>query len=523
MTTAEANNHYLRSWTDTLLRNSDEPAVWYRLSQVIALIDTEQRRSWLDHIDSLQLPTPHARFYQKYFRLTYDRTPANAACAADALEQLPQFCVNRAWHFVRLLWSFSFGLTGNASSREFLQAGKARRWIQRIANHLDSELLAPCHSQAKPDSVSQQRVAIVTPYLARFKHGATRLALEHSALLHEAGHDVAVFAAQDSDGFLEPYWLGSAFVSDPPPPAPETWRVEAVDQPVPLRVWCADELLPVEHRWKQTVEVLTGFAPQVVLYIGFCSPLLDLISRRFATVALSLHSLPPLGDADVWLHSCIPPAIPTEPWQSTDRIHPYLYPFRIPRSKPQQADWRQRLQLGRRNVLITIGARLSYEIRPEWCAEVRRRLQDKPDWVWLLLGESREIAGVSADDKNVLKLDHLDDVPGLLLDCSIYLNPPRPGGGFSVLEAMAAGIPVVSMLDGDGGNKLGELAVQHEQDYWQLLDDLMDSPDRRKSLGAMGLDRYETYFNLRNSGRHLLDAFKLAEQRFQIGPYGGRP
>jgi hypothetical protein len=91
-----------------------------------------------------------------------------------------------------------------------------------------------------------------------------------------------------------------------------------------------------------------------------------------------------------------------------------------------------------------------------------------PDVVWLLVGGEGKLPDAlqSSPPGRVRALATRDDLPGILRCADIYVNPPRMGGGFSVAEAMAEGLPVTSLSGSDGGDKVGELALPDIDATW---------------------------------------------------------
>ena len=57
------------------------------------------------------------------------------------------------------------------------------------------------------------------------------------------------------------------------------------------------------------------------------------------------------------------------------------------------------------------------------------------------------------------------DISGIPCLSDIYVNPPRLSGGFSVAEATALSLPVLSFACSDGGDKLGAMAAPTTATY----------------------------------------------------------
>ena len=61
--------------------------------------------------------------------------------------------------------------------------------------------------------------------------------------------------------------------------------------------------------------------------------------------------------------------------------------------------------------------------------------------------------------------------------CDIYLNPPREGGGFSVLQAIVNELPVVCLFDSESGKAYAgeENCVKDLKDYYNEMEMLYNN------------------------------------------------
>ena len=140
--------------------------------------------------------------------------------------------------------------------------------------------------------------------------------------------------------------------------------------------------------------------------------------------------------------------------------------------------------------------------------------------MWLIVGGEGIIppALAGAPGGRARALPTRDDLPAILRCCDVYVNPPRMGGGFSVAEAMAEGLPVSSLCGSDGGDKVGDLAFNDLGSYLHGLDELTANKSARATMGAALQHRFRERFDLENSGPSLMaalrEAARLAEQRF---------
>jgi len=168
-------------------------------------------------------------------------------------------------------------------------------------------------------------------------------------------------------------------------------------------------------------------------------------------------------------------------------------------------------------VLVTAGHRLPHEINGDWAARMMELLRQHPDVVWLLAGGSGTLppALEDAPQQQLRILPNHPDLRSVYRCCDIYVNPPRMGGGFSVAEAMAESLPVVTYGDSDGGHKVGAAAVAGDDDYFALLLSLMRDVGVRQRTGAAMRAHFTNTLDVRQSGPSLMAACNLTLDRYR--------
>ena len=167
-------------------------------------------------------------------------------------------------------------------------------------------------------------------------------------------------------------------------------------------------------------------------------------------------------------------------------------------------------------VLVTAGARLGSEITGDWAHDMIGLLSQRPNVVWVLVGNQGAVPPALAEmpPAQLRLVPHQKDLRSLLRCCDIYVNPRRLGGGFSVADAMAEGLPTLAFADFDGGNKLGDHAVEDHRSYFRKLEDFIDDLDLRKQDGAALRALFAKTLDLDQSGPSLLSACELTIARF---------
>jgi glycosyltransferase involved in cell wall biosynthesis len=159
-------------------------------------------------------------------------------------------------------------------------------------------------------------------------------------------------------------------------------------------------------------------------------------------------------------------------------------------------------------LMIVVGFRLKDEMSAAWSRQLAGLMLRRPEMTLMLVGVADENPpGFAALPSQQLRiLGPREDIGDLLALSDIYINPPRTGGGFSVAEAMAAGLPVLCLADGDGGDKVGPLAVAGMAEYWARLEAYLDDPQRRRRDGAALRGRFTERLDITRSGPSLLRA-----------------
>jgi glycosyltransferase involved in cell wall biosynthesis len=189
------------------------------------------------------------------------------------------------------------------------------------------------------------------------------------------------------------------------------------------------------------------------------------------------------------------------------------HPWKLRRSTKQWPVTRADFGLDNGTVIwITAGFRLEHEIKGDWASRLLQLMSRHPNVVWLLVGGEGKLpeALQSSPPGRVRAVATRDDLPGILRCSDIYVNPPRMGGGFSVAEAMAEGLPVTSLTGSDGGDKVGDLALPDIDAYMERLAALTENPLLRKEAGDELRARFAECFDLEASGPPLLAAFHKA-------------
>lgn len=387
---------------------------------------------------------------------------------------------DRRMALASLVWHTALtGANDRAAFRQFFIATRQTQLMQAMAQDL------PRAVPARERSGSIQRVAVVASHLSAAGHAGTHLVFDLHALLESAGIATHVFSAQELTLPTMGSYLAGANQLRVAPADPTGWRIH---NGLSAQVGLANTEFSIGARWAQLAASVAGYAPDVVLFVGFASPLVWALRRDYPVLGMSVHTLPPLAPVDVWLAA--------DPHAGADAFWPDLpppqavhYPHRFWPAGPAAGDRtaaRAAIDVPTDAVLlVSSGHRLQVEATPEWTQSMVAFLDAHPGAHWLLVGvhESHR-AAFAALHARVRVLPHQDYLAHWLRAADIYVNPPRMGGGASVALAMDLGLAVVSLSGSDGGDKVGDLAAPHTKVYFERLAQWTNEPGLRREAAA---------------------------------------
>ena len=497
---------------DALARSQKEPQCalrWHRLMTAWeASIDEAARQAVISALRDV--PDGDAR--ADVLRLTflarasdefrYEHAAAERVLAIEP-EDPDRLAAFMAFRWIRALQDFD----GRADFVAALTGGRVPEMAARLACRA-AETIPPGFVPRIPDEI--RRIAVVVPYVGHQFHTPTMMAVEQCAVLAREGCQVRIFSAQELAPPDAALFRGDGRELKLPSLNTKVWGKLL---PAGAGMTISDNRFSLAGRWGNLMPVLAGFDPDAVLLVGLFSPLAAALHALRPVVGISVNSVPPIAPVDVWL-SADPEATQQEPW---GRVFPpplpVYHPWKLRRSTKQWPVTRADFGLDDTAVIwITAGFRLEHEIKSDWASRMLLLMSRHPNVVWLLVGGEGKLPEAlrSSVAGRVRVLATRDDLAGMLRCSDIYVNPPRMGGGFSVAEAMAEGLPVTSLAGSDGGDKVGGLALPNIDAYMELLAALTEDPLLRKQMGDELRARFAECFDLQASGPPLVAAFHKA-------------
>lgn len=362
------------------------------------------------------------------------------------------------------------------------------------------------------------RVAVVSSYLINARHPPTVMALDQCAVLSRLGLHVELFACQEPAGPGFEHLLGNG--SGPEQPALDLPARDAAHPEAPHKTHVADQRFSLLRRGAAMLGRIASFDPDLVVFVGLHSVLLQVLHSARPVVGLCVNSIPPMVPADVFLTTHAAWHLQEQqPWGTAlPGSLAWHHPWRVWANNASSPVRRSALQLRDAHVvLVTVGHMLDTRITGTWATRMAEALQRHPQLVWMLVGDDGKVPAALAElpADRLRLLPRSNDVPALLACSDIYVHPPIAGGGFAVAEAMSQGLAVLALAGADGGDKLGSAALPDEAAYVSQLDAWVHNAEVRQACGQQNRQHFHEVLDLAQSGPSLMAACGTALERFR--------
>jgi glycosyltransferase involved in cell wall biosynthesis len=482
------NEELVADALDTVRRTPAAAALWQRLCTLVRALPPARQPQQAARIAELPLAATEARWLQ-YSALAYLTRDARWLAAQAALvdEALPEdtamTLLIRAWNHALV----------HAPERAAFMRSLDAIGLHRVQRTLAARLPAPASPAAPSVRQGLRRAAVYAPQINNSRHGGTMFALGAAGVLSRLGLEVRLFTAQEMMVPASAAYIGGAESLPPEPVQPGSLKTYAGGR---FQIALPNPEFSLRLRMGKVAQALHAFAPDVVLFAGFMSPLATALAPHHPMIGLSVHAMPPMVPLDVWLAGEGQRDGPQ--WPQLPAPEAVDFPYRFwplghatPRARAQAGLPEDAL------VLTTAGFRLRADVEPAWRERVLALLQAHPRAHWVLIGVRGEqpIPGLPSHPRIHLfePQPHLET---WLAMSDIYLNPPRVGGGGTVAMAMEQGVPVAGLAGGDGGDKLGPLAAPDLDAYFAQAARWLADPAARREAGETLRRRYRDRLDL---------------------------
>ena len=515
MTILNLNTLLFKDALEQTISNPISSHCWHRLKDCYQKMDDERLKQLMTN--HLQAQTPRsgvAGFLRATWLFSMLNSDSHLIEAGHIIQTIDPRDTDRLTAYLAFVWAI------------MLKKVNDRAGIIRFANDaclpdvlqiLRQSLIQRCTERLVKRKIDKiKKVAIIMPSINGYPHAPTAMALDQARVLIDQEIQVALFTCHDTFIPDMQHFFGAGekilrdifnFVD---------WGSHCLPG---ITLYQGSEQFSVMRRWIDMLTHIKHFDPDLVMSIGFYSPLIASVYESRPTLALNVHSVAPLDKVDVWLCASAEDAGKTHKQWGEDLSSGigWHHPYRIKRKQNMSKLSRQDLALSLSSVvLISIGFRLEDEISGAWALNMNQVLKSYPHIIWLLVGGAGKIpvALSQTPTSQVKAMATQTDIAALFQCCDIYVNPPRIGGGFSVAEAMAEGLPVVTYNDSDGGVKVGDVAASSDEEYFAKLVALINDIELRKETGKTMQTIFSNTLDLDKSGPSLLGAYDLALECF---------
>ncbi|MBI2772008.1 MAG: hypothetical protein HYX47_20485 [Burkholderiales bacterium] len=488
---------------------------WWQMMRFSLPLPPQEKAQIITRVSQLSAGSLQAQWFRHSALYGLTQDAGHLVAQAELAAILPD--AQRRMSLALLVWSYALAHVPQRDA--FRQLFVDTRQVELLGGLCATLDCAP-RPQGPPKTAF--RVAILAQQLSTGLHAGTSIAFNLAGLLEGQGFETRIFAAQElTIAAMAGYSAcGERMVASVAEPA--TWPAH---WPRGITAVLADAEFSVSARWAQLADALSAYAPDLVLLVGFASPLAWALHRSYPMLGLSLHTLAPLAPVDVWLaadaaagQSCFWPGLPAP------RIA--HFPYRFWPAGASAALTRAGTDVPEGAVLlVSCGSRLDQEISEPFAGNMLGFLDANPQVHWLLVGlpdpQRAPMAGKHERIHHVRGQTNLADWIRL---ADIYLNPPRMGGGTSVAMAMEQALPVVAMEACDGGDKIGALAAPDLDGYFARLSQWVSDPALRKRDGGNLRQAFHDQLDLSNpaAGPQLVRACEQAIECFGLRKAGAR-
>lgn len=461
-------------------------------------------------------PHPLPQFYRAMLLDILTGDPRWLAEAAALLSAILPHDPDRLSAFFGIAWQRALVHANDLSaySARLIEIG-----LPRIASLLDTTMAtalaarAPAPEAENPTR-SVQRLAVLAPVLLSPAHPPTRMVLDVVEVLGSLGIATGLFSANDAQVPDGVHLLGNGITFTNGSTDLDAWLRTAR---VPVTVHSCDPAYSVRRRCQDLLPAMAAFNPDAVLFVGLYSPMASLAGQYWPLLGLGTNSAPPMVRTQVWLTARMAhhrQRAATWGGALADQLA-YYYPYRC-RGNPARRAARGRQTISTTVRLISVGNVLPSRIEGAWGQRMVQLLHQHPQLRWHLVGGKGMVPDCLAAlaPGQVHATAHVDDLAPHWHESDIFINPPGSGGGMAVAEAMDAGLPVVSFVDTDGGDKVGADAIASMDEYVALCRALIADPALRRALGSRLAQRFDEQIDLAQAGPPLREALALALHAF---------
>lgn len=359
--------------------------------------------------------------------------------------------------------------TGSMLELQTYKYKKDFRWVYKKLRELHrnnieafNKVLQIHYPYIEPQNRNRKRIVIVTEQMLSSLHAPTRVVSNFAYILKQMGYEILLFACP-CDGIL-PVDLWH-----------DLYRMNSIEalEAMPMKMYYRGEefegyQINMEQKnmkeYHMMLAMIHAWNPMFVLDLGTVNPVVDLVSRFTTLAAWEMGIECPVSEGDILIRlEWTEERLEREYSQALEKNQTQLF---MEENMPVLIDdtgtkcLRSDLELPEDRFLVAVvGNRLDWEIDDTFIAVMRRITEAAADIDFVIIGDAetakRRLADVCFSERIYFLgyRTNLSDVYGAL---NLYVNPARPGGGFSAAMALIAGLPVVTLPNCDVAYNVGE-------------------------------------------------------------------
>ncbi len=333
--------------------------------------------------------------------------------------------------------------------------------VSDLSNELGNELLTPIPYADR----NHDFIVVLTSQLLSLNHGPSKHAIDHCyALIHGLGKKVLLINTAEMSGRTDvniPFYKKVTFNY-----LSELINIDHIAyKDIEIPFFQCDTFMPNVQEVELLVKTIRNLRPEFILEIGCGSVLAGVLDRSIPVLSNgTMHSL---IECSATRYQTLARELTAEDLKVLKEcnINPdnIIYSMFTSEVKPKtQTITRADLGLPLDAFAIaSVGNRLGNEITDELMKIMSRTIGSNAKIYYIFFGrfetfEERLSKVNESIRSHFVFYGSTSDTMSCLENCNMYLNPPRIGGGMSSIEALAAGLPAITLLSGDGGIVLGK-------------------------------------------------------------------
>ncbi|EGO62292.1 glycosyltransferase [Acetonema longum] len=388
-------------------------------------------------------------FDPRYFALLTDYIQ-NGEITVAAKNELYWFLLHKSFAVPKIRQA------RNSCSMRACYQSLFQEWKRQVVKHRD---WLPYMNRKK------KSVIILTSQFLGLMHAPTRMAMDHCISLKKLGWDVSIINVASMPHDSLSLYLYKPFVANHIPKLDHVSYIEDeadnIRYKLPFRQ--CKEILTSRVELESVLDFIYQVNPELVYCVGDSNLLGDLCSQ-FTTVAV----LPCSFEFPVMAGSI--PVIFRRLCESDGEIllHDNLEAGDVVEATPTYRVTRQEKKFERSAfdvpesafAVAIVGNRLDQEIDAPCVEELDRLLQNDPEVFLVFIGSLTKHGELCSRFRTFAArsvcIGYQQELMAVYGMCDAYLNIPRSGGGTSAVEALVAGLPVMTLPAGDVAFAVGE-------------------------------------------------------------------